>query len=77
MDAVDLLMTKIVSAVRQNKRIILGIDGLSRLKNPQFGLSPGRPYCRKVKKVQYRQRGMAGILFLAVGCRVVKEILAG
>ncbi|GAE44480.1 kinase [Mesobacillus boroniphilus] len=36
MDAVDILMTKIVSAVRQNKQIILGIDGLSRSGKTTF-----------------------------------------
>lgn len=36
MDAVEILMTKIASAIRQNKRIILGIDGLSRSGKTTF-----------------------------------------
>jgi uridine kinase len=36
MDVVEILMTKISSAVRLNKRIILGIDGLSRSGKTTF-----------------------------------------
>jgi uridine kinase len=36
MNTVEILMTKIASAVRQNKRIILGIDGLSRSGKTTF-----------------------------------------